>query len=102
MPTKFRSIEKLVPAWNPDGLTTIREPDIKTFIKANREPDSYERSVILLGGMVLDDAGKPVGVEAIEAAPAAAFVQLGAFIPELLDEGKVDDPLDQKSNSDTA
>ena len=99
---KFRSVEKFIPAWNPDGNTVIREPDIKTFVQANREPDSYDRSLILLGGMVLDDQSKPVGREAIEAAPAAAFVQLGAVIPELLDEGKVDDPLDQKNSSDTA
>lgn len=99
---KFRSVEKMIPSWNPDGLTTIREPDIKTFVQANRVQDSYDRSVILLGGMVLGDDGKPVGKEAIEAAPAAAFIQLGAIIPELLDEGDIDAPLEPTSNSGTA
>lgn len=94
----LREIDVEAPSWQ-EGVTRIREPRVRDFIAARKIEDEQERTVNLLGSMVLDKNGKPVGVEAILEASVAALEELAAIVPRLLKrEGTVDPPLDQTSD----
>lgn len=89
-----------IPSWR-DGLTKMREPRVVDFIAARKIPDEQERTISLLGSMVLGDDGQPVGAEAILEASVSAFREFAAFVPEMLGGDAADSPLDQKSDSPT-
>jgi hypothetical protein len=74
-------------------MTTIREATVRDYMDARKLADDQERTLHLLSRMVLDEDGKPVGLEAIYSAPMAALNQLSTHIPGLLEEELVKDPL---------
>jgi hypothetical protein len=93
----LREIDVEAPSWQ-EGVTRIREPRVRDFIAARKIDDEQERTVNLLGAMVLDKDGKPVGVEAILEASVAALEELATVVPRLLKrEVTADPPLDQTS-----
>ena len=99
---EFRTIEQDIPAWNKHRKTVIREPSVEAFMRANVCTDRHERTIILLGDMLLDDEGNSVGEEAIRKAPARAYIKLAEFVPQLLDEeAEVTTPLDPGTSSNT-
>jgi hypothetical protein len=98
----LREIEVSAPAWS-DKPVRMREPTIKAWREASRAGDDQDRTIALLGFVVLDENGKPVGVAAIEAAPLAAFGQLAKHLPVLIGEAEEEPgPLTPTSGSSTA
>jgi hypothetical protein len=95
----LREILVKVPAW-AEGETRLREPSVRVYLAASKIEDEQERTVILLGDMVLDDEGNPVGRDAILDAPVVALAQLSGHIPGLL--GVEASPLDPPKGSATA
>ena len=91
----LRETTVVAPSWK-EGTTRVREPRVRDFLAARKIEDEEERTITLLGSMVLDDDGQPVGKEAILDASHKALDELGAVIPELLskDGAKSDVPLD--------
>lgn len=95
----LRTITVVVPAW-ADGETTLREPRVRDYINASTAANNYDKTVMLLGAMVLDEDGKPVGQEAILDAPMLAISGLAEYLPKLMGEEEAG-PLLQKSPSGT-
>lgn len=79
----LREIEVEAPSWQ-EGLTRIREPRVRDFIAARKIQDEQERTVNLLGAMVLGKDGKPVGVDALLEASVAALEELAVVVPKLM------------------
>lgn len=96
----LRTIEVECPAW-ADGVTVLREPRVRDYINASSAKDNYDKTVMLLGAMVLGEDGKPVGQEAILDAPMVAISQLAEHLPGMMGEND-SGPLPQNSPSDTA
>lgn len=79
-------------------MTVLREPRIRDFLSVQGIADDQERTIALLGSMVLDDEGNPVGKDAILDAPASALEELSIHVPKLMGSRKdVEDPLALKS-----
>lgn len=95
----LRVIEIDAPAW-AEGKTKMREPRIRDYNAAAAASNDQEKTVKLLGCMVLDDDGKPVGEEAILDAGLSALAQLAKHVPGLLGDEQ-SGPLDQGSGSST-
>lgn len=87
----LREIDVEAPSWQ-DGVTRIREPRVRDFIAARKIEDEQERTVNLLGAMVLDKDGKPVGIEAILDASVAALEELARVVPKLLNREEKEGP----------
>jgi hypothetical protein len=95
----LRIIEVQVPAW-ADGVTRVREPrvrDMDAFMRT--EGSELYRTAVLLGAMVLDDEGSPVGTDAIYDSGIAAIRGLEEAAADLTREAA--GPLVQTSGSDT-
>jgi hypothetical protein len=96
----LREVEVSAPSWQ-EGMTRVREPRVKDFLAARAVTDEQERTVLMLGSMVLDKDGKPVGKDAILEGSVAALEELSAVIPQLLSrkkEGDAGAPLTQPSD----
>lgn len=94
----LRTIEVECPAW-ADGITRIREPRVRDFVEAQKIANDEERTIALLGAMVLDANGDPVGRDAILDASVGAMVELAAHVGPLTGDPSV--PLDRTSDSAT-
>lgn len=93
----LREVDIEAPSWQ-EGVTRVREPRVRDFIAARKIADEQERTVHLLGSMVLDKEGKPVGTEAILEASVAALEELALVVPKLLKREEEKKPLDQTSD----
>ena len=82
--TAPRIFEVECPAWAA-GVTRIREPTIADWLASRKIEDDAERSLLFLSRMVLDEAGEPVGAEAVHAAPLAAMQELLTALRPILD-----------------
>lgn len=96
----LRELQISAPSWS-DEPVSLREPTVQVWRTLAGTTDDQERTIKLLGLMVLDDDGNPVGVDAILQAPLAALAELSAHVPELLGQGPRADPLTETSDSPT-
>ena len=99
--TPRRIIEVNIPEWSPEPTSMI-EPSVRDYVSAAKITNDQDRAVALLGACVLDATGKPVGQDAILAAPISAFAALSSYLPALLGQEEAQEaPLDRTSSSST-
>jgi hypothetical protein len=96
----LRTIEVDCPALS-DTPVRLREPRVRDLLASQKAASDEERAVILLGAMLLDEDGKPLGYEAVLDLPGAALLSLSDHIPGLIGEGNAA-PLAPTSDSGTA
>jgi hypothetical protein len=96
----LRVITVECPALSEDPVQ-LREPRVRDFIEANKATSNEERTIILLGAMVLDPSGNPVGREAVLDFPLNALGELAGKIGPLIGEEEAEAPLALKSGSAT-
>jgi hypothetical protein len=95
----LRTIEVECPALS-DEPVRLREPRVRDFIEAQKAKTDEDRTVALLGAMVLGEDGEPVGRDAILDFPAVALLALTGHIGPLVGEGEPA-PLAPKNDSGT-
>jgi hypothetical protein len=95
----LRTITVDCPALSEEPVK-LREPRVRDFLLANKADSNEERTIILLGSMVLDEDGNPVGRDAVLDFPLNALGELAGKIGPLIGEGD-DTPLAPTSGSAT-
>jgi hypothetical protein len=81
----LRTITVDCPALSDEPIR-LREPRVRDFLEANKATTNEERTISLLGAMVLDEKGNPVGRDAVLDFPLNALGELAGKIGPLIGE----------------
>lgn len=96
----LRTITVPAPSWS-DEPVKMREPTIAEWRRISAVGDDQERTIQMLGIMVLGEDGNSVGLAEVEAAGVTVLTDLAKHIPGLIGQGSSDDPLKKPTDSTT-